>query len=268
MQIAVGVKFKGNNKVYHFSPNKLELNLENLVVVETAFGLEIGEIVQEHFELQNDMDLKKVIRLATQKDLDLLEKTQNSLKDILNKAREIVKNRKVNMPLSEVKASFDGKSLLFIYATDERVDFRELLKDFAKEFKAKIEFKQIGTRDEAKMFGGIGPCGRECCCANHLKQFPQGNIKMAKNQGIALNPYSINGLCGKLMCCLTYENDFYTEVLKELPTIGKKVKTPDGEGVAQFNDVFKKITTVRFQEEDGSTKLKEYPVGDLKFDKQ
>ncbi len=267
MQIAVGIKFKGNSKVYHFKKGDLELNLHDEVIVETAFGLEIGEVVQENIEAQDNMELKKVVRLATQKDREIFEKTQNSLKEILNRAREIIKMRKVNMPLSEVKSSFDGKSLLFIYTTDERVDFRELLKDFAKEFKAKIEFKQIGTRDEAKMFGGIGPCGRECCCAEHLKQFPQANIKMAKNQGIALNPYSINGLCGKLMCCLTYENDFYTEVLKEMPNIGKKVKTPDGEGVAQFNDVFKKITTVRFQEEDGGTKFKEYPVGDLKFDK-
>ncbi len=266
MQIAVGVKFKGNSKVYHFKKGDLNLNLHDEVIVETAFGLEIGEVAQENIEVEDNVELKKVVRLATNKDRELLEKTQNSLKDILSKAREIVKNRKVNMPLSEVKASFDGKSLLFIYATDERVDFRELLKDFAKEFKAKIEFKQIGTRDEAKMFGGIGPCGKESCCASHLKQFPQANIKMAKNQGIALNPYSINGLCGKLMCCLTYENDFYTEVLQEMPKIGKKVITPEGEGVAQYNDVFKKITTVRFQEEDGSSKLKEYPAGDLKFD--
>lgn len=267
MQIAVGIKFKGNSKVYHFKKGEVELNLHDEVVVETSFGLEIGEVVQENIEVEDNVELKKVVRLANQKDRDLFEKTQNNLKNILNKAREIIKMRKVNMPLSEVKASYDAKSLLFIYTTDERVDFRELLKDFAKEFKAKIEFKQIGTRDEAKMFGGIGPCGKECCCASHLKQFPQANIKMAKNQGIALNPYSINGLCGKLMCCLTYENDFYTEVLSEMPKIGKKVITPDGEGVAQFNDVFKKITTVRFEDEEGANKFKEYPVGDLKFDK-
>lgn len=270
MQIVVGVKFKDSNKVYFFLPNKLELNVGDEVVVQTAFGLELGIVHETNIELNESEisePLKKVIRVASSKDKQIREESYQKENEILLKAKEIIKQKNINMPLTRVKASFDSKNLLFIYTTDERVDFRELLKEFTNKFKAKIEFKQIGTRDEAKIIGGMGPCGKECCCAHYLTLFPTTNIKMAKNQGLSLNPYSINGLCGKLMCCLSYENDFYAEVLEEMPKIGKKVITPDGEGVAAFIDVFKKNVTVRFVGDDGVQKLKEYAVGDLKFDK-
>ncbi len=271
MQIVVGVSFKDSNKIYFFLPNGLNLNVGDEVVVQTAFGLEFGCVREINIEVDEQSlnePLKKVIRVATNKDRELKDNSQKQEVQILKEAREIIKQKNVNMPLTKVKSSFDGKNLLFVYATDERVDFRELLKEFNNKFKAKIEFKQIGARDEAKLLGALGPCGKECCCSKHLNIFPTTNIKMAKNQGLSLNPSSINGICGKLMCCLSYENDFYTEALQEMPKIGKKVQTPEGVGVAQFNDVFKKTTTVRFESADGIVKQKEFAVGDLKFDKQ
>lgn len=271
MQLVVGIKFKEGGKVYYFNPNNLQINKGDHVIVETNSGLDYGYVEQSVHEVEDQKivsALKNVVRIATDNDKQVNLENKEKEKAILIKAREIIQKFKINMPLTKVSLSFDGKNLLFVYTTDERVDFRELLKEFSATFKAKIEFKQIGSRDEAKMVGGLGPCGKECCCGQFLKDFPQTNIKQAKNQNIALNPNSINGLCGKLMCCLSYENDFYAEILKQMPKIGKKVKTVDGEGMAIYNDVFKKMVTVKFVDENNHTTIKDYNLEEIKFERQ
>lgn len=271
MQLVVGIKFKEGGKVYFFNPNKLQINKGDDVIVETNSGLDYGFVQDAPYEIDNSKivsPLKNVVRVATQKDKETYKENKEKEKTILVKAREIIEKFKINMPLTKVSLSFDGKNLLFVYTTDERVDFRELLKEFSATFKAKIEFKQIGSRDEAKMVGGLGPCGKECCCGQFLKDFPQTNIKQAKNQNIALNPSSINGLCGKLMCCLSYENEFYAEILKQMPKIGKKVKTPDGVGMAIYNDVFKKQVTVKFVDENNHSSTKDYNLEEINFERQ
>lgn len=269
MQKVVGVKFDNNNKIYYFNPKQLRLKQDDKVIVLTENGLEMGTIALGLTEI-NDNELveplKDVVRIANKKDFETKKKLKQKEKDTLISAKKIIEKHKLEMDLINVEYSFDSSKIIFTYTAEGRVDFRELIKDFASTFKAKIELRQVGVRDEVKMVGGLGPCGREVCCKKFLNDFGKVSIKMAKNQNLSLNPTNISGLCGRLMCCLGYENDFYADALKEMPKINQVVKTPDGEGMVVYNDLFKKTCTVKIVTEN-ETLTNEYEVDKLIFKK-
>ncbi len=268
MQIkVVGVQFKEGGKIYHFSPNNLDLKINDYVIVRTESGKEFAMIaskIKEVKEASLTVPLKEVIRVATKSDIKKQEQNKEKAFEAFEKAEKIVEQHKLDMKLIEAEYTFDASKIIFTFVADNRVDFRELVKDLAKKLKARIELRQVGPRDEAKVIGGLGPCGREVCCGSYMKDFTKVSMKMAKNQNLSLNPSKINGVCGKLMCCLSYENDYYKEVSKEMPKINKKVKTPDGEGKVMYNNLLKKIVTVKLFEDGDSYNFREYPAKDVK----
>ena len=266
----IGVKFKNTAKVYYFSPaNDTDVYEEKSgVIVETAKGLEYGTVVFgvkniEDSELQHP--LKPVLRKATAKDEKKVKENEEKIPDTMRKAEEKILSRNLDMKLIGCEYSFDGKKLVLYFTADGRVDFRELVKDLASEFHLRIELRQIGIRDEAKLLGGIAPCGRACCCSSCMSEFAKVSIKMAKNQGLHLNPSKISGLCGRLMCCLEYENDYYAEVYKKMPKLGGQVKTPEGVGTVISNDMLKLIVKVRISKPDGSDVYKDFPLDRVEF---
>jgi len=270
MQTVVGVKFENNGKIYYFDPKKFDLKLKDKVIVDTASGLEMGEVALNITQVEDSElsePLKKVVRKANEKDFQTIKNNKEKAKKVLVDAKKIIEKSNLDMDLVDVEYSFDGTRIIFTYTAEGRVDFRDLLKDFASAFKARIELKQIGIRDETKMLGGLGPCGRECCCKLHLKDFEKVSIKMAKNQGLSLNPTSISGLCGRLMCCLAYENDYYAEIIKDMPKLNSVVKTPDGEGTVMYNNILKKTVTVKIKQDDESLKIQEYGLDEIQFNK-
>ncbi len=266
----IGVKFKDTSKVYYFSPaNDTERYPQGSgVIVETAKGTEYGKVVFDVKEISEDKlthPLKPVIRRATEKDEKTMLEFEKKVPEALKFAEEQVVELKLDMKLINCEYSFDGKKLIFYFSADKRVDFRELLKVFASKFHTRIELRQIGVRDETKILGGIAPCGRTCCCAGTIQDFGKVTIKMAKNQGLHLNPSKISGLCGRLMCCLEYENDYYAEVYPKMPKVGGTVKTPEGEGVVVSNDMLKLICKVKVQKPDGGEIYKDFKVDQLEF---
>lgn len=225
----VGVGFKEVGKIYWFNPYPYTLKLHDKVVVETIRGLELGTVIQPVKEVDDEKlihELKPVIRLATKNDLRAYEENQERAKKSLEICKQIVKQHKLEMKLLECEYTLDRQKIIIYYNADGRVDFRELLKDLASEFKVRIELRQIGPREGAKFIGGIGQCGREVCCVRHLREFDLVTMKMAKEQGMTLNASKVAGLCGKLMCCIAYENNFYEDVRKRVPLVGDTVKTP------------------------------------------
>lgn len=266
MQIKeVGINFEGQPKIYSFNPAGLNLKLGDYVVVDTARGLELGKVATPIKELEvkeEDEPLKKVIRLATEEDIKA--KGNNVLEAKKDKTRiiEIVNDFKLDMKIVSVELTLDKSKMLINFTSDNRVDFRELVKTLASEFKTRIELRQIGPRDEVKILGGLGPCGRPCCCTKNTGDFEHVSIKMAKNQGLSLNPSNISGLCGRLMCCLSYENKHYAEALKLMPKVGSEVKTPDGIGTVLYNNLLKRTVEVKFEDDK-----KEYAVSELEFNK-
>lgn len=225
----VGIGFKEVGKIYWFSPNSYKINLDDIVVVETVRGLELGKVVEPIKEVEDseiEYELKNVIRIAN--DLDLRHSAENDerSKKSLPKIREMIEVHGLDMKTIDCEYTLDGSKLLIYYTAEGRVDFRELVRDLASEFKVRIELRQIGQREGAKMVGGIGSCGRELCCKKHLREFDLVTMKMAKDQGMALSAGKIAGQCGKLMCCISYENEYYTEVKKIMPQVGDEVKTP------------------------------------------
>lgn len=270
MQTVVGVKFENNGKIYYFDPKKFNLKLKDNVIVDTASGLEMGEVALNITQVEDSElsePLKKVVRKANERDFQTIKNNKEKAKKVLVDAKKIIEKSNLDMDLVDVEYSFDGTRIIFTYTAEGRVDFRDLLKDFASTFKARIELKQIGIRDETKMLGGLGPCGRECCCRLYLKDFEKVSIKMAKNQGLSLNPTSISGLCGRLMCCLAYENDYYAEIIKDMPKVNSVVKTQDGDGIVMFNNILKKTVTVKIKQEDESLKIQEYGLDEIQFNK-
>ncbi len=232
----IGVKFKSVGKVYYFSPNGLELALGDKVIVETARGIECGEVSLELKEISDDeinSPLKSVIRKATEEDLKTIRQNEEKEKDAFKICEEKIAKHELKMNLIDVECTFDNNKLLFYFTADNRVDFRELVKDLASVFRTRIELRQIGVRDEAKLLGGLGICGRPFCCKTFLGDFQPVSIKMAKEQSLSLNPTKISGTCGRLMCCLKYEQDCYEELLKVTPKVGALVKTPDGNGIVE-----------------------------------
>ncbi|HEY8419672.1 MAG TPA: stage 0 sporulation family protein [Clostridia bacterium] len=248
MPIIAGVKFKKTNKIYYFSPENFELNEGDGVIVETARGIEYGTIVitpREVDESKIVQPLKPILRKATEEDLKTLQEQEAKIPEAMRIAEEKIKKHNLDMKLVDVEYTFDGNKIIFYFTSDGRVDFRELVKDLAYVFKIRIELRQIGVRDECKMIGGLGPCGRVCCCCSHLTEYSKVNIKMAKNQCLSLNPSKISGLCGRLMCCLEYENDYYLETAKRMPKINSEVITPQGPGIVVYNNMIKEIVKVK-----------------------
>lgn len=229
----VGVRFKTAGKIYYFDPAGLNIEKNDYVIVETARGVEIGKVVIEKRQVnENDvvLPLKRVIRVATSEDLDIVERNGHEAREAFTLCEDKISEHDLPMKLIDAEYTFDRNKIIFYFTADGRVDFRELVKDLAAIFRTRIELRQIGVRDEAKMLGGIGPCGRMLCCSTFLGDFEPVSIKMAKDQNLSLNPTKISGLCGRLMCCLKYENDLYEEAKRELPDIGNMIRTPNGEG--------------------------------------
>lgn len=266
MQIKeVGINFEGQPKIYSFNPAGLNLKLGDYVVVDTARGLELGKVatpIKEEEVKEGNEPLKKVIRLATEEDVRAKENNVLEAKKDKTRIIEIVNDFKLDMKIVSVELTLDKSKMLINFTSDNRVDFRELVKTLASEFKTRIELRQIGPRDEVKILGGLGPCGRPCCCTKNTGDFEHVSIKMAKNQGLSLNPSNISGLCGRLMCCLSYENKHYAEALKLMPKVGSEVKTPDGVGTVLYNNLLKRTVEVKFEDDK-----KEYAVSELEFNK-
>ena len=268
----IGVKFKNTAKIYYFAPaNDKEVYKEDTgVIVETAKGVEYGTVVfgvKEVDDKEIVHPLKPVIRKATEKDEKKVKENQEKIPEAMAFALEKIKEQDLAMKLVGAEYSFDGKKLTYYFSADNRIDFRELVKVLAQKFHLRIELRQIGIRDETKLLGGIAPCGRTCCCASCMPDFGKVTIKMAKNQGLHLNPGKISGLCGRLMCCLEYENDYYEKACKKVPKVGGTVTTPEGDGTVISNDMLKMITKVKISKPDGSEVYKDFPVDRLEWKK-
>ena len=234
MAEVIGVRFKEVGKVYYFDPNGIQMKKGDMAIVETARGVECGEVAMENREIE-DKDivhpLKKMIRKATQGDLKKVEENRKKERHAFEICEKKILDHKLEMKLVDVEYTFDNNKILFYFTADGRVDFRELVKDLASVFRTRIELRQIGVRDEAKMMGGLGICGRPFCCTSFLGEFQPVSIKMAKEQGLSLNPVKISGTCGRLMCCLKYEQAAYSDLLRPTPKNGAVVNTPEGRGV-------------------------------------
>ena len=270
MKKIIGVRFKKPGKIYFFDPGNLEINKNDNVIVETTMGEEIGIVVIPKREIKEEKlttPLKKVIRVANQNDLDSLEKYKKKEPEALKICKEKIKKYKLDMNLIDVEYKFDGSKILFYFTADGRIDFRELVKDLASVFRTRIELRQIGVRDEVKRIGGNGVCGRELCCCTFLNNFETVSIKMAKEQNIALNPSKISGNCGRLMCCLKYEQDVYSEKLSRLPKVGAIVKTEAGEGTVEGVEVLKEVLKVKIKDGDDYT-YKKFDAKDVKVIKE
>lgn len=251
----VGVKFKTAGKVYYFDPDDLQVEMGTNVIVETARGMEFGTVNMTEKEVHPSeivSPLKKIIRIADEKDYKKHKENVQKKERALKLCQEKVDKHKLEMKLIDVEYTFDNSKIIFYFTADGRVDFRELVKDLAGVFKMRIELRQIGVRDEAKMVGGIGTCGRSLCCHSWLSDFEPVSIKMAKVQNLSLNPSKISGICGRLMCCLKYENDVYCEMKKGMPDTGEKVKTPDGMAVVVETNILENKVKTRLVVEDGS----------------
>ena len=263
----VGVRFKDIGKIYYFSPNDIEFEVGDGVIVETVRGMEFGKValaVREVDESQLVSPLKPVIRKATEKDFETAQRNLDKKGDAMKVAKEKIEKHKLNMKLIDCEFTFDNTKVIFYFTSETRVDFRELVKDLASHFRIRIELRQVGIRDEAKLLGGLGPCGRACCCSSCLGDFARVSIKMAKTQGLSLNPGKISGLCGRLMCCLQYENEYYSETYKLMPKINSEIKTPDGKAIVMSNDMLKKVVTAKITGADGSVEIKQYPLDKIK----
>ncbi len=229
----IGVRFKDVGKIYYFDPDGSELRVGDNVIVETSRGVECGRVAMANKEITDDKiskPLKKIIRKATSDDMKIVKENRKKEVEAFRICEEKIAKHNLQMKLVDVEYTFDNNKILFYFTADGRVDFRELVKDLAYVFRTRIELRQIGVRDEAKMLGGLGICGRPFCCNTFLGEFQPVSIKMAKEQGMSLNPVKISGTCGRLMCCLKYEQDVYTSLLKTTPKIGAIVETPDGNG--------------------------------------
>ena len=265
MKNIIGVRFKKPGKIYFFDPDGNEISKGDYVIVETAIGEEYGEVVISNRFLPDNKivsPLKKIIRIATAKDKKHYEENKQKEKEAFEIALKNIKKHKLDMTLVDVEYKFDNSKILFYFTADGRIDFRELVKDLAAIFKTRIELRQIGVRDEVKRIGGNGVCGRELCCCSFLGNFETVSIKMAKEQNISLTPSKISGNCGRLMCCLKYEQDVYAEKLAKLPKVGAIVKTEDGEGVVESIEILKEKIRVKFKDKEGSF-YKKYDVKDI-----
>jgi len=261
----IGVRFQNAGKLYFFDPGALWPTPGDYVIVETSRGIEFGEVVTKMKEIDDAIlssPLKPVVRIATEEDIQHNRDNKASEKEAHAICQKKIAEHKLDMKLVTVEYTFDNSKILFYFTANGRVDFRSLVKDLAGVFKTRIELRQIGVRDEAKMIGGLGPCGRQICCGAFLGDFQPVSIKMAKEQNLSLNPNKISGVCGRLMCCLKYEQDQYEAIRKKMPKVGKEVITPDGNGVVWDLNVIKETVRVRIQKGD-SSELKDYPMEEV-----
>ncbi len=267
MKNIIGVRFKKPGKIYFFDPRNLKISKGDSVIVETAMGQEYGEVMIPNREIPEEKvvsPLKKVIRVATYKDKKHYEENKRNEKEAFKTCSKKIKEHKLDMNLTDVEYNFDNSKIIFYFTAEGRIDFRDLVKDLAAIYKTRIELRQIGVRDEVRRIGGNGMCGRELCCCSFLNNFDTVSIKMAKEQNISLNPSKISGNCGRLMCCLKYEQEVYEEKLKRLPKIGAIVKTQDGQGEVCGIETLSEKIKVKFVE-DGETFFKKYDAKDIKI---
>ena len=267
----VKIKFKNGGKLYYFAPKAGETYTRNQpVVVETSRGVEYAWVAYPEEEVDESeivSPLKPIVRIATQKDIEFYKSCEEKKPQAIQICKEKIAKHNLEMKLVDCEYAFDGSKIVFYFTSANRVDFRELVKELASTFHARIELRQVGTRDETKYLGGIAPCGRVCCCAGNMPEFKKVSVKMAKAQGLALNPTKISGLCGRLMCCLGYEIDHYTETAKELPKVGSEVGTPDGKGTVVSLNYLKKEVRVKSGDINNGFTFKDYPASLLRFKK-
>ena len=267
MATVIGVRFKKAGKVYYFDPDGIWPRPGDNVIVETARGVEMGEVVtgsRSVSDAQIVTPLKKVIRVANEEDVRRAETNEQREREAFAICQERIARHKLDMKLVSVEFTFDNNKIIFYFTANGRVDFRDLVKDLASVFKIRIELRQIGVGDEAKMLGGLGSCGRQICCGAFLGDFQPVSIKMAKEQNLSLNPTKISGQCGRLMCCLKYEQDNYEQVLKRLPRVGKDIVTPDGVGVITEINCIKERVKVRIRVDDDTFDVREYAIDDVR----
>lgn len=253
MYDVVGVRFKKAGKIYYFDPNQLQLLKNDYVIVETVRGVEYGKVVVDVKKVdENDvvLPLKKVVRVADQKDRLSVQENKEEALHAYEVCSSKISEHDLDMKLVDVEYTFDRNKVIFYFTADGRVDFRNLVKDLASVFRTRIELRQIGVRDEAKMLGGIGPCGRMLCCSTFLGDFEPVSIKMAKDQNLSLNPAKISGLCGRLMCCLKYENDEYEAAKEEMPDLGQFVQTPEGKGKVIGLNMLERVLQIEMKGQD------------------
>lgn len=267
MEKIVGIKFKNGGKLYYFAPGNDVYEKDMGVIVETAKGLEYATVVLPEAEVDEEKivtPLKPIVRIATQKDKDQIKKNEARKAGAMKLAQEKVEKNGLDMKLIDCEFTFDGSKVVFYFTAEGRVDFRELVKDLSSVFHLRIELRQVGIRDEIKLIGGLAPCGRECCCSSCMPDFKKVSIKMAKNQGLSLNPSKISGLCGRLMCCLAYENGYYAEACKKVPKVGSEVGTPEGKGMVVNVNMLKMTVKVKIEDKD-SVSYHDFNVDELKF---
>ena len=248
MAEVIGVRFKQVGKIYYFDPKNIQLKTGDMVVVETARGIECGKVAIQNKDVPDEEilhPLKPLIRKATNNDMLHISENKKREREAFKTCEKKIAEHNLNMNLVDVEYTFDNNKILFYFTADHRVDFRALVKDLAGIFRTRIELRQIGVRDEAKMLGGLGVCGRPFCCHSFMGDFQPVSIKMAKEQGLSLSPVKISGTCGRLMCCLKYEQEAYTDLLKRTPKVGAIVKTPDGKGLVVENNLISGILKVR-----------------------
>ncbi len=263
----IGVRFKSVGKIYYFDPKQNELKTGDKVIVETSRGVECGEVVltdREIDETSFSSPIKPIIRKVTEQDLKTIEKNKQREKEAFEICRQKIAAHKLKMDLVDAECTFDNNKLLFYFTAENRVDFRELVKDLASVFRTRIELRQIGVRDEAKMLGGLGICGQPFCCSRFLGDFQPVSIKMAKEQGLSLNPTKISGCCGRLMCCLKYEQDSYEDLLKHTPKSGAIVRTAEGRGVVEEVNLLTGKLRVKIDKSDNVVTVKKEDVEVIK----
>lgn len=269
MTNVIGVRFRTAGKIYFFAPGRFEIKQGDHVIVETARGVEYGRVVSGPKEVEDDeviQPLKSVIRIATEQDAKTVEKNKAKEKEAFKICLEKIRKHQLEMKLIDVEYTFDGNKILFYFTADGRIDFRELVKDLAAVFRTRIELRQIGVRDETKIRGGIGICGRPLCCSTYLTEFSAVSIKMAKEQNLSLNPTKISGVCGRLMCCLTNEEETYEILNSQLPSVGDTVTTQDGlTGVVHSLSVLRRLVKVVVSLDNDEKEIREYHADELKF---
>ncbi len=267
MRTVIGVCFRQSKKMYYFDPFEQDIKKGQGVIVETARGIEFGEVVLEPTELPDEeitAPLRPILRPANENDYRNREANLAKEKDAEKIAAQKIADRGLEMKLVGVEYAFNGSKITFYFTADGRVDFRELVKDLASVFKTRIELRQIGVRDEAKLLGGIGSCGRVVCCHSYLTDFHPVSIKMAKEQNLSLSPTKISGLCGRLMCCLKYEQECYEDARRRMPRVGREVQTPDGSGTVVENNLLRERVKVKLALPDGTFDLREYPLAEIR----
>lgn len=268
----VGVRFKNAGKIYYFNPNGFDLKENTEVIVETARGIEFGKVIEEVKTIEKEnlvSELKSVIRIADEADKYIHKENQRKAKDALDICDIKSKEHGLDMKLVDCEYTFDNNKVIFYFIADDRVDFRELVRELASIFRTRIELRQIGVRDHAKLVGGLASCGQQCCCSRFLNEFTPVSIKMAKDQSISLNPTKISGMCGRLMCCLKYEQDGYEEKIKKLPKVKSILNTPEGEGIVTEVDILTELVKIKFSAEDNTEEIKAFYFEDLlEFNKE